>query len=109
MLMAGKQYSLDSRLDLVLGIQPSIPSRAISEPTAELPLVEDVKELDSNGSAGTSNIPMRLVSHFQTYFRTRNIDRECPGSACSCSPPLEISRSSNPNNRHRWRKQKQMC
>lgn len=50
--MSGKQYSLDSRLDLVLGIQPAIPPRTISEPTTERPLVEEVTEMDSNSSTG---------------------------------------------------------
>lgn len=59
-LMSGKQFSLDSHLDLVQGIANHTAHRPTSEPSSTLPLVEDKNEIEENNGtdndSGTVNI-----------------------------------------------------
>lgn len=47
--MSGKQFSLDSRLDLFHGIEETCENRTTSEPTTATPLVEDSNENEESG------------------------------------------------------------
>lgn len=49
-LMSGKQFSLDSHLDLVQGIEMGLTNRPISEPTATSVLLEEINEQELNQS-----------------------------------------------------------
>lgn len=49
--MSGKQFSLDSRLDLFHGIEAETPS-----PSDGLPPLEDFNESEDNGSNIASNV-----------------------------------------------------
>lgn len=49
-LMSGKQFSLDSHLDLVQGMEMEMSSRPISEPTATSVLIEEINEHENNKS-----------------------------------------------------------
>lgn len=44
--MSGKQFSLDSHLDLFHGIEESAENRTSSEPPTSTPLLEDENEED---------------------------------------------------------------
>lgn len=49
-LMSGKQFSLDSHLDLVQGIVNHASTRPYSEPSGEMPLVEDKNETEETAN-----------------------------------------------------------
>lgn len=51
-LMSGKQFSLDSHLDIVQGMEMEMTNRPISEPTAATVLLEEGNEQDFNKSSG---------------------------------------------------------
>lgn len=48
--MSGKQFSLDSHLDLVQGMEMELTNRPTSEPTAASVLLEETNEHDLNKS-----------------------------------------------------------
>ena len=50
--MSGKQFSLDSRLDLFLGMETNFGDRPNSEPGTTLPMVEDSNESEDNDCLG---------------------------------------------------------
>lgn len=50
--MTGKQFSLDSHLDLVQGMETGATNRPISEPTNAL--IEDTNENDEIGTGNAS-------------------------------------------------------
>lgn len=49
--MSGKQFSLDSHLDLFHGMESNRLNRPASDPSEVLPLVEDSNENEENGHA----------------------------------------------------------
>lgn len=51
-LMSGKQFSLDSRLDLFLGMETNIGGRPNSEPGTTLSMVEDSNENEDSDCLG---------------------------------------------------------
>ncbi|KAK4885855.1 hypothetical protein RN001_002126 [Aquatica leii] len=77
-LMSGKQFSLDSRLDLFHGIEEKQESRTISEPTT-LPLLEDSNENDENSKHDNCTFQQNhlCVSLFSArHGRSRSVDHQ---------------------------------
>jgi hypothetical protein len=64
-LMTGKQFSLDSRMDLVQGIMSHGGVRPRSEPTAALPLMEE----DSVEGADSGQKPRPLGYRCEALFK----------------------------------------
>ncbi|XP_067004267.2 histidine decarboxylase [Anabrus simplex] len=70
-LMSGKQFSLDSCMDLVHGIVSQAGSRPLSEPGAELPLMaEEGPEESAASDSQTNDESCRVVSK----LRSRSVD-----------------------------------
>lgn len=75
-LMSGKQFSLDSHLDLVQGMETEMSNRPISEPTAVPALLEDSNEYEQSKS-GISKLKSytllekSAISLFQCVYLSR--------------------------------------
>lgn len=67
-LMSGKQFSLDSHLDLFHGMESNIINRNVIDSNQTLPLVEDSNENEENGSSSPG-------IHLYYYFRTNSLSR----------------------------------
>lgn len=72
--MSGKQFSLDSHLDLVQGMEMELTNRPISEPTAASVLLEETNEHDlSKSGMIASNITILQIEDYSkdslTFFK----------------------------------------
>ncbi|XP_017783100.1 PREDICTED: histidine decarboxylase [Nicrophorus vespilloides] len=84
-LMSGKQFSLDSHLDMYQGIEPDSSKRPNSEPENLKckPLLEDNDEDEYSSSEGESpnngflNVPIRVGKH----RRSKSVDHQAPIAA----------------------------
>ncbi|KAF5283291.1 hypothetical protein FQA39_LY17355 [Lamprigera yunnana] len=72
MSMSGKQYSLDSRLDLFQCIKDSVETRSVSGPTADL-LLEGSNENGDNNSNNKNKIDDLTVPSIR-HFRSKSMD-----------------------------------
>lgn len=72
-LMSGKQFSLDSRLDLFHGIETSLRNRNSSIPMGNLPAVEDTTEYEDKSSSPSGNSVQKF---FENFTRKVGIMRE---------------------------------
>lgn len=59
-LMSGKQFSLDSRLDLFHGIEPSQSNRNSSGIMSNLPAVEDTTEYEDKSSSPSGRLKILI-------------------------------------------------
>lgn len=86
--MTGKQFSLDSRMDLVQGIMSHGGVRHTSEPTSALPLMkEDSVEGVESGQKPTTTPPVSVKGNTQPVTlriareRFRSLAKKCFRSA----------------------------
>lgn len=66
--MSGKQFSLDSHLDLVQGMESGITGRPTSEPAAAPVLLEDSSEYEQNKSGKGAFVILVALIAFGRYF-----------------------------------------
>ncbi|KAJ8955689.1 hypothetical protein NQ318_008560, partial [Aromia moschata] len=81
-LMSGKQFSLDSRLDLFHGIEQSSAARSIAEPSNNLPVLEDEIE-ERSSSPSEINFEVRspdgdsfAETSYTRQSRSKSVDNE---------------------------------
>ncbi|KAJ8932118.1 hypothetical protein NQ314_014899, partial [Rhamnusium bicolor] len=82
-LMSGKQFSLDSRLDLFHGIEPSSASRSNADTSSNLPVLEDSNETeDKSSSPSEDNLDLQCLDEDflelpqSRQSRSKSVDHE---------------------------------